>query len=198
MPRFSALMAALFTAGLALSATAQPQPRPPKPAPAAAKPAAPGAAKPAPGAAKSAPGAAKPASPAAKGAATPASPKSIAAELHAKAIRAKILRQRVGLSEERAVKVEAVLERYAPERRRIEADIRDATKILRELMRANSEDQQAYGRALDRLRAGQKALQSVRDREQEGVRQLLKPREQALLLRSLENWRKRARAGGTA
>ena len=190
MPRFSALMAALFTASLALSATAQPQPRPPKPAPATAKP----------GTATAKPGtaAAKPAPPGAKATGAPAAPKSTPAELHAKVIRAKILRQRVGLSEERAVKVEAVLERYAPERRRVQADIRDATKALRELMRANSEDQQAYGHALDRLRAGQKALQTLRDREEEGVRQLLKPREQALLLRSLENWRKRARAGGTA
>jgi hypothetical protein len=197
MPRFSALMAALFPASLALSATAQPQPRPPKPAPAAAKPGT-AAAKPGTTAAKPGTAAAKPAPAGAKPTGAPAAPKSTPAELHAKAIRAKILRQRVGLSEERAVKVEAVLERYAPDRRRVQADIRDATKILRDLMRANSEDQQAYGRALDRLRAGQKALQTLRDREEEGVRQLLKPREQALLLRSLENWRKRARAGGTA
>jgi Spy/CpxP family protein refolding chaperone len=109
-------------------------------------------------------------------------------------VRGQILRTRVGLSEERAGKVEAILDRNAPERRRLQGEIQAATKALRELMRANSQDQQAYARALEQLRAGQKALRNLREREDEAVRQVLKPREQALLLRSLENLRRKARA----
>ena len=185
MPRFLALTAACFAATLALPALAQPRPQPPRPKkPAAAAPATTPAASPRPGQAT-----AKGRAAAAGASAAPLS----AAEVQAKAVRAKILRKRVGLNEERALKVEAIFERYTPERRRIEGSIREATKTLRELLYANSEDQQAYGRALEQLRAGQKALQSVRDRQDEAMRQVLKPREQALLLRSLENLRRRAR-----
>jgi hypothetical protein len=185
MPRFFALMAACFAATLAVPALAQPRPQPPKPKPAATAPGARPAASPRPG-----PATAKGRAATASASAAPVS----AAEVRAKAMRAKILRKRVGLNEERALKVEAILERYAPERRRIQGSVREATKSLRELLYANSEDQQAYGRALEQLRAGQKALQNLRDREDEAMRQVLKPREQALLLRSLENLRRRARS----
>jgi hypothetical protein len=176
MPRISALMAALLAAGLALPAYAQTGSRPPKPAPVASS-----------RAPRAAP-AARPGAPAPRAAAlTPAAQR-------AKAVRGQILRTRVGLSEERAGKVEAILDRNAPERRRLQGEIQAATKALRELMRANSQDQQAYARALEQLRAGQKALRNLREREDEAVRQVLKPREQALLLRSLENLRRKARA----
>jgi hypothetical protein len=107
-------------------------------------------------------------------------------------LRARVLRKQVGLSEERAAKVEKVLDKFTPERSKIQGEIREARSGLRELLRTKSEDQQAYGRALDRLYKGHRALQAVRDREYEAVKQVLQPREQALLLRSLERLRARA------
>jgi len=120
------------------------------------------------------------------------------AERRAHALRAKILRNRVGLDEARATKVEAILDRFAPERRKAAEDIRAAKNGLQQLLQSGSEDQKAYSRALDKLRAGNKALQAVSDKEVSAVNAELKPKEQALLLRSLDRMRRQAQTQAAA
>lgn len=105
------------------------------------------------------------------------------------ASRAQVLRRQVGLSDERASKVEKVLDKMAPERDKVQGDIREARKTLATLLHSKSKDQKAYGRALDQLYRGHRTLQAIRDREYEALKQVLEPREQALMLRALERAR---------
>ena len=185
---FLALPLTLF----ALPALAQPV-RPP----ATRTPAKPAVTAPARPAARPAPLAARPQPPsAATPAASPAprrpAPAVSPALARGPAVRARVLRRQVGLNEERASKVEKVLDKIAPERSKVQSDIREARKTLASLLHSKSQDQKAYGRALDRLYRGHRALQAIRDREYEALKQVLEPREQALMLRALERARAKA------
>lgn len=108
-----------------------------------------------------------------------------------RAMRHKLLRRKLGLSEARASKVEKILERFTPQRREIKKETRAARRSLRLLFRANSDDQQAYKKALARLRAGHKAMQQLRDSEFTALQAELTPKEQAMMLRALQQLQRR-------
>ncbi len=110
-----------------------------------------------------------------------------------KKVRARVLREHVGLSEEQAVKVEAIIERFAPQSRKLEQRMRDAKETVRYLFETDSNDQKAYAKALAKLRRSQKAKQKLRDRQFEEIQKVLLPKQQAKLLFALKKMQKRVR-----
>lgn len=107
-----------------------------------------------------------------------------------KQARASILRKRLGLEEKRAQEVEKVLDKYAPERKKLRDSMRDQQKALRELIKKNSDDQAAFKRALDALADGQGKLNALRLQEQAELAKLLTPKQQALLLQVMAHARR--------
>jgi len=110
-------------------------------------------------------------------------------EQHMQKARAKLLREKVGLTDDKARKVEAVLDKVAPERKRIVARMRDARQKLRALVTLNSEDQNAYRTNLDQLRSSRKALMDLMDKAFAEISKDLTPKEQARLFLALDKLR---------
>ena len=108
-------------------------------------------------------------------------------------IRSRVLRDRVGLSDDKAVKVEAILEKYAPERRRVAQKLREGRQKLKALMTLNSEDQTAYRGALDQIRTNRKALQDLMERAFGEISKELTPKEQARLFLALDDLKGKGR-----
>ena len=100
---------------------------------------------------------------------------------HRKEIRARMLREKAGLPEEKAKKVEAILERFAPERERLRHELRAAHEKLQALVAGNGDDQAAYRTALEHLKAQRKAMIDLMDRAFAEVSRELTPKEQAKL-----------------
>jgi hypothetical protein len=115
----------------------------------------------------------------------------IAARL--KALRADVLRKRVGLDAKKAAEVERVLERNAPERIKLQAKLRTSRRALQRLISEDSNDQQAFTRALQGLREAQGELQKLRQREMDELSKYLTPKEQAKLAGALRELHGRLR-----
>ncbi|HEX4478277.1 MAG TPA: periplasmic heavy metal sensor [Polyangiaceae bacterium] len=106
-------------------------------------------------------------------------------------MRSRILRERVGLTEEKAVRVETILKKYAPERKRINGNLKESRQKLRALVTLNSDDQGAYKSALEGLRTNRKALADLMDRAFGEVSKELTAKEQGKLFLVLDNMRGR-------
>ena len=103
-------------------------------------------------------------------------------------VRARLLREHVGLSEKKARKVEAIFERFAPRTRKIEQQKRDAKETLRYLFETDSNDQKAYAKALAKLQRTQEAMQRIRARQFEEIQKILLPKQQAKLCATQLCW----------
>lgn len=101
-------------------------------------------------------------------------------------MRSHMLRERVGLTEEKAKRVEAILDKYAPERKRAHEALRAAREDLRALVDSKSEDENLYRKMLADVRTKRKAMQDLMDRAFNDVAKELTSKEQARLFLSLE------------
>ncbi len=121
--------------------------------------------------------------------------KQPAVHLHdqVKKVRFKVLREKVGLNEARAKKVEVVLERLAPQRHKAQKQMRQARQQLRRLIKADGDDQQAYSKALSQIREAHSTLEKLRDQQFEELEQELTPKEQATMLHTLGQMRRKIR-----
>lgn len=108
-----------------------------------------------------------------------------------KKMRGKVLREKLGLSEEKAKKVEAIFDALEPERRKVREEVRAARKQLRELLKADSDDQPAYDAALAKLREATKKTVALRDKQFEALKKELTPKEQAKIVHQLAKLRKK-------
>ncbi len=106
-----------------------------------------------------------------------------------KALRGRVLRERVGLDEARAQKIEAIFERYQPERRALRKTVRQTMRTLRGLVDSNASDDQAYNAAFAQLKAAQDKLRALRDQQQAEVARIVTPREAAKLLLTMKKAR---------
>jgi len=106
-------------------------------------------------------------------------------------MRGKLLRKKVGLSEAKAAKVEAVFKTFAPLRKKLRKTVRGARKDLRQLFKSDSDDQAAYRVALTKLRNANKAMQQLNDKQYGQVEKILTPKEQAKLLRAMQRVRRK-------
>ncbi len=106
----------------------------------------------------------------------------------------KALRNKLGLSDAKATKVEAILKQHRASQQKIQAEIRKARQALRKLFQTDSNDQKAWGAALDEMEKGHKALAKGRDKQFAALKKVLTPKEQAKLLRGLNQLQKRMKA----
>ena len=126
-------------------------------------------------------------------AAAPARPskapaKSKPADKKANAREARVLEalQREGIDSARAKQVVAVMKKYRLERIKVNAGMQTHKASLRVLLESDSTDQDAYSKALDGLKDGRKQLQDITDRQMAEIQQILKPSEQAKVLKLLQ------------
>ena len=110
-----------------------------------------------------------------------------------KAKRGELLRRSVGLAEELAVKVEAVMDRYQVERHELRVQARDAKQAVKALLAEDSGDQRAYQNQLDLLFAVRKSMHELHKAEFTELRAILNPKEATKLLVMMERVHKRMR-----
>lgn len=112
-------------------------------------------------------------------------------EKRVKKLRAKVLRDKVGLSEDEATKVEAIFQRHGSDRTKAMDQIQRGKRALRRLLKSDSNDQAAYDAALSKAHDGHLAMQRIRERQFDELRKLLNPKQQALLLRELQQMKRK-------
>jgi Spy/CpxP family protein refolding chaperone len=106
-------------------------------------------------------------------------------------LRDRVLRKKVGLSDEKAKKVMAILEGQQAERRELAKQIRSSRRALGQLLRADSEDQDAYAKHFDQLQNGHRALAQLRDQQVTELRKVLTPKEEVKLFHAMEMVKRR-------
>ncbi len=99
--------------------------------------------------------------------------------------RARLLRKRLGLDEARARKVEALFDEHAAAKKKSRREMRTARRAVAKLLRQDSDDQDAYRAALDRLSLATSALVTLRRDHIKRLRTVLTPKEQARLMRMM-------------
>ena len=110
-------------------------------------------------------------------------------------MRGQILRNRVGLDDATAQQIEAELARLDPERRKLHQRKQQARRGLRQLIESDSNDQDAYTAALAEMRAVQKALSSLRERQFSALSGMLTPKQQARMFMAMQRMQRRMRRG---
>jgi Spy/CpxP family protein refolding chaperone len=106
-------------------------------------------------------------------------------------LRERVLKKDVGLDDKKAKAVGEILTRYAGERRKIQKDQREYRRALQKLVQSDSNDQDAYKKALKSFREGRKKLQGLEDRQLDDVAKLLTPKEQVKLVSALQRFRRK-------
>ncbi len=112
------------------------------------------------------------------------------------AMRARMLRERVGLDETTAQRVEQVLARFDAEHATVRELVRVNVQRIRQLLRENSTDQAAYRQAVEGLRNAQRQQQALIDREFDELKTILVPSQQARLLMQLRRLNQAGWGGG--
>lgn len=107
--------------------------------------------------------------------------------------RGKLLREKVGLAEAKAIRVEAVLDRFKEERHKLRQQVRKAKQALKALLDEDSQDQRAYQNHLDVLLAVRTSMHELHIAEINELRGLLTPKESTKLLFMMERVHKRMR-----
>lgn len=106
-------------------------------------------------------------------------------------LRERVLKKDVGLDDKKAKAVGEILTRYAGERRKIQKEQRESRRTLQKLVQSDSNDQDAYKKALKSFRDGRKKLQGLEDRQLDDVAKILTPKEQVKLVAALQRFRRK-------
>ncbi len=105
--------------------------------------------------------------------------------------RARLLRERIGLDEASAKKVEALFRQFGEQRKSARKSVRAGRDALNKLLREKSDDQAAYRAAIDKLRIAHDTMHRLRNTEWAALAKVLTPKQQATLLRALGKMQKR-------
>ncbi|MBK7584195.1 MAG: periplasmic heavy metal sensor [Myxococcales bacterium] len=108
-----------------------------------------------------------------------------------KQLKTRVLRQEVGLDEKKADQVQKILTKYEPERVKLQRQHRDYRRALRDLLKADSNDDAEYKKNIEGFRSTQKKLNAVRDKEMDEVAKLITPKQQAKLYAAVERLRRK-------
>jgi Spy/CpxP family protein refolding chaperone len=111
-----------------------------------------------------------------------------------KKLRSEVLRKHVGLDEAKAKQVEKLLDKYEPQRQAAQQQMRQKQRTLGALLKADSNDQQAYKNAIKGYRDADKKLRSVRDKEFDEISKLITPKQQAKLVVALRKMQAKIRS----
>lgn len=123
--------------------------------------------------------------------AQPSKEKRAKVEQRLEKLRERVLKKDVGLDDKKAKAVSEILTRYVTERRKIQKDQREYRRTLQKLVQSDSNDQDAYKKALKSFRDGRKKLQALEDRELDEVAKILTPKEQVKLVAALQRLRRK-------
>ena len=110
-----------------------------------------------------------------------------------------MLREEVGLSDEKAKKVIEVLDKYQEKDREIFKKLRATSLKLEALLLEDSNDQSKYKELIEEIARLRDERQSLKKKELDELKKLLSPKEQAKLILSLRDARhkfRRAMWGG--
>ena len=110
-----------------------------------------------------------------------------------KEFRGKVLREKLGLPEDRAVKVEAVLDGFMEQRHKLKEEMRAEMKTVKELLKADSNDMDAYEAAVTNLMAVRSKMEALHAQQFEELREILNPKEQAKVLLALRKMYRKAK-----
>ncbi|HEY2405762.1 MAG TPA: periplasmic heavy metal sensor [Polyangiaceae bacterium] len=110
---------------------------------------------------------------------------------HLRGALAQALRKDVGLDEKKATDVERTLDKFRPQRERLEGDMHQQQKTLRALLDLDSNDQGAYQKALNAERDDTQKLAAVREQEIDELSKQLTPKQQAKLARAVKQLEQR-------
>ncbi len=113
------------------------------------------------------------------------------AQAHMRQMRARLLRERVGLDEKTAQSVEKVLDKYQTEREKLRATVGQEKKTLRALLDLDGNDQAAYTRAMRSMLDAQQKLERLKQQEFDELSKILTPKQQAKLWRVITEAMKR-------
>jgi len=106
-------------------------------------------------------------------------------------LRARVLRKKVGLDEAQAKKVETIFKSFETKRRAAQKELQAGRRDLRKLLKADSDDDQAYEKALARVQTGHLGVQRIRTEQFEALKKVLAPKQQAKLLQELVRMRRK-------
>lgn len=107
-----------------------------------------------------------------------------------KAMHARLLKEKVGLDDQRVAEVQAVHKQFRDQRKALREDMKSAHEALRLLVEGNSNDTRAYEKALANAKTARERLHALRKAEMEAVANLLTPKEQATLMVSMHKVKK--------
>jgi Spy/CpxP family protein refolding chaperone len=110
-------------------------------------------------------------------------PKAMAERM--RALRSRMLREKVGLDEATAARAEKVIDEFQVKQRALWLNLFKNGKALRELVNSDSKDQNAYTVGVNNLLDAHKRLQELRQEEFAVLQKILSPKQQAKLLLSL-------------
>lgn len=99
--------------------------------------------------------------------------------------------EKQGVDSARAKQVVGVMNKYRAERKPVHEEMKKQREALRALLDSNSTDEAAYTRAIDGIEAGRKKLAGIQEKQVSEIRGILKPSEQAKVLRLMHNAKKR-------
>jgi Spy/CpxP family protein refolding chaperone len=125
--------------------------------------------------------------------AQPSVPAGSRVEKRFKKKRGQLLRKRLGLDDTKATQVEAILDKHGKQHRQWGRQVHQARRNLAKLLRQDSNDQKAYAQALTQMQAASAELQKLRQRQFVELKKVLRPKEQAKLLRMLNRVHRKLR-----
>ena len=105
--------------------------------------------------------------------------------------RSKMLRNRVGLPEEAAIEVEAVMARNDPERKQLHRRKKALRHRVEALIAEDSDDQNQFQAAMREFRSIEERHSALRKVEMESLSSLLTPKQQVILHVTLHRFHKR-------
>lgn len=106
-------------------------------------------------------------------------------------LRQRVLKKKVGLSDEKVKIVVDILESQQAQRHAYEKQIRSSRKAIGMLFKSDSDDQAAYAKHLDALQEAHRGLSDLRDEQVSELRKVLEPKQQAKLFRAMEMVKRR-------
>jgi Spy/CpxP family protein refolding chaperone len=108
----------------------------------------------------------------------------------------RLLREKVGLTEDEAAKVEAVFAKGRDAHKKVRTQMGEAQKALHELLKADSNDMAAYTKAINAMESSKAEMEKLMDSHKAEISKILNPKQQAKLMMAMHHLMKKAHRGG--
>lgn len=99
-----------------------------------------------------------------------------------------------GIDEARAKRVVEAIKQTRTASKPVHEEVRKHQQALKELVRTNSTDESAYSKAIEGIKAGRKKLAELREQQVTEIQKILKPSEQARVMKLIVKHRRMKKA----